>query len=132
MKPEAIRLGRTIVRDPGSTIPQSRSYYRITERRDDGQFVAVNITSRTSKRFAPGDIKRLVPASDTIDSQVDLSALMGRKVIIELSFGKTEGYITEVVFNDVTILGVVVSSPVSVSLDGEMIRYAEIRGIEAA
>jgi hypothetical protein len=132
IKAEAIVAGRTVVFDPSSLLPPSRRFFLITQAIGDDAYAAVNVTSRSSKRFSKGDLKRLVPAADEVHCDLNLTALMGRKVSVELTFGKTIGVVTEVQTKTTRILGVDVEVPVGVSIDGEVLRFSEVRGIDLA
>lgn len=131
IKPEAIVVGRTVVLDPNSLLPPSRRHFLITNEIGDG-WAGVNVTTRSSKRFTRDDLKRLIPTRDTVHCDLDLTAMLGRKISIELTFGNTVGICTEIQTKTTTLLGVDVELPVGIAVDGEMLRYSEVRSITLA
>ena len=127
IKSEAVKIG-TVLRDERATRDRSRSWFKVFAVDEKG-FGAENVTSRTAKRFTWEECRHLVPARDTPHSELDLTALIGRKVVIELVFGKNTGVITEIVTRSVDVLGVKIEEPVGLSVDGELIRWPEVQSI---
>ena len=124
IKKEAVKEG-IVLRDERSTRGKSRSWFKVFVTDEKG-FGAENVTSRAARRFAWDECKYLIPARDAPHSELDLTALLGRKVEITLAFGKNSGVVTEIVTREVDVLGVSIEEPVGLSIDGELLRWPEV------
>ncbi len=127
----AITAGKTVVRDPKASGPESKSWFRITSKTEE-RIVGENIASRSTKVFSLEDLRRLEPARDNPFAEIDLTALLGQKVRVELAFGKNTGIVTEIHTRKTTVFETEIEVPVGISLDSEILRWPEIKNIEPA
>lgn len=127
----AIIPGESIVRDPEASGPPSKSWFRLISKADD-KVVGQNISTRSTKVFGLGDLRRLEPARDTPACELDLTAILGKKVAIGLAYGKNTGVVTELHTRTTSVFGEEIEVPVGISIDGEIIRWPEVQSIELA
>ena len=88
-----------VVRDPKFTPhAPTRQFFKLEEpESEEGPWPALNCASGARMRFRLADLGRLVPASGRVFCEVDLSALIGRRVRVDLKFGSQgTGYVQEV------------------------------------
>ena len=130
IKYNAIIPNSTIVQDT-EVSPPSRAWFRIIEK-SETRIVGQNLATRATKIYTIKDLRELVPARDTPFSETDLSALLGQRVEVELTFGRNVGVVTEVVTKSTKVFECEVPVLAGISIDGEMLRWGEIRAIRPA
>jgi hypothetical protein len=124
-----------VVRDPTqNTHAPTRQFYKLGEpESEDGPWPATHCASGKRSFFRFGDLGRLVPVSGRVFCDVDLSALIGRRVRVDLKFGsKATGVVQEVRTFDLVIDGVEVSVPDALIIGEEEYAIKQIKTIEAA
>ena len=130
MNPDAVRPG-TIVQDPKHPNEES-SWSRVLPGHDEDTFFLENLVSRTTRRVKRKDFEGLICARNEVYVEFDLSAVLGKRVRLELAHGSNTGVVTGFVTKKIRVLGEEVSSPVGIRLDGDMIRWTEVMGIHPA
>lgn len=122
-----------VVRDPTqNTHAPTRQFYKLEPPEgEDGPWPAVHCASGARSYFRYGDLDRIVPASARVFCDVDLSALIGKRVRLDLKFGaQATGTVQEVRTFDLMIDGVAVSVPDLVVIGSEEYAIKQIANVE--
>lgn len=130
IKPNTARPG-LVFRDPHT--PTARKYWRLAEELPDGSWRAEHLTDKRNKprnTYTVRDLERCEPVPDDPTVELNIDCLLGRRVRLETDFGKSSGFVTEVVVQELAILGSYYQIPVAVVVGGDEFALHQISKIE--